>query len=115
MPRDRPQLAHTRRTALNPNRPLGSAKIVHPFHPLRGQQFAVLKVRTVSGIETLCLHDKELGSLAVPRDWTDWALPGSRALPGEQQLVIDAWGLVALAELTIAVRADFSVDRGIVP
>ena len=110
------RLAHTKRTALIPNQPLGSAQIVHPFHPLRGQQFAVLKARTVSGIETLCLHHKELGSLAVPRDWTDWAPPGSQALPGEHQLVIDAWSLIALAELTIALRnRDFYLDRGIGP
>src|SRR6516164_2506555 len=37
------------------SRPLGSAEITHPFHPLRGQRFVVLKVRTVSGVET-CLH-----------------------------------------------------------
>jgi hypothetical protein len=75
-----------------------------------------VKIRTVSGIETLWLHHKEKGSLAVPRDWTDWARPGSQVLPGEQQLVIDAWDLVALAELIIALRAgDFSVDRGFGP
>jgi hypothetical protein len=83
---------------------LGSAEIVHPFHPLRAQQFAVLKVRMVSGIETLCLHHKELGALAVPRDWTNWALPGSQAWSAEEQLLIDAWGLVALVELVVALE-----------
>ena len=114
--RDRKWLAHTKRTALNRNRSLGSAEIVHPFHPLRGQQFAVLKMRTVSGIETLCLHHKELGSLAVPRDWTNWARPGSQGWSGEAQLLIEPWGLLALVELVVALRIDvFYVDRGIVP
>src|SRR5436190_17916334 len=47
---------HTRRTALLANHPLGSAEITHPFHPRRGQRFVVLKVRRVSGVETLSLR-----------------------------------------------------------
>jgi hypothetical protein len=78
---------------------LGSAEIVHPFHPLRGQRFAVLKVRTVAGVETLSLRHQELGSMAVPREWTNWAPPGSQVCSGDQQLLADAWSLIALAEL----------------
>jgi hypothetical protein len=105
-------LAHTKRTALYPSRPLGSAEIVHPFHPLRGQQFSVLKVRKVSGVETLSLHHNELGSIAVPREWTNWAPPGSRACLGERRLLADPWGLVALAELVTALgMRNFEVDR----
>jgi len=39
---------------------LGSAEITHPFHVLRGQRFAVLKVRKVSGVETLSLRHAEI-------------------------------------------------------
>jgi hypothetical protein len=85
---------------------------VHPFHPLRGQQFSVLKVRKVSGVATLSLYYNELGSIAVPREWTNWASPGSRASLGEQRLLADPWGLVALAELVTALRMrNFEVDR----
>jgi hypothetical protein len=92
---------------------LGSAEIVHPFHPLRGQQFAVLKVRKISGVETLSLHHKELGSIAVPREWTSWAPPGSQASSGEEEgLLADAWSLVTLAELVTALLlGNFEVDR----
>jgi hypothetical protein len=48
---------------------LGSAEVTHPFHPLRGQRFVVLKVRTVSGIETLSLRHHELGSFGMARAW----------------------------------------------
>jgi hypothetical protein len=34
----------------------------------------------------------------MPRDWTDWAPIGAQACPGEP-LVIDVFGLLALAEL----------------
>src|ERR1700694_1856218 len=70
---------HTPRTALRSNRPLGSAEVVHPFHPLRGQRFVVLKVRSVSGVETLSLRHTDLGSFALPREWTDWGPPGAEA------------------------------------
>src|SRR5438105_2460693 len=81
------------RTALRSSRPLGSAEITHPFHPLRGQRFVVLKVRTVSGVETLSLRQAELGSFAVAREWTDWAPPGAQAVPSDgKALLIDASG-----------------------
>src|SRR6516162_10288905 len=87
---------YRRRTANNG----GSAEITHPFHPLRGQRFVVLKVRTVSGVETLSLRQAELGSFAVAREWTDWAPPGAQAVPSDgKALLIDASGLLALDQL----------------
>ncbi|MGO8809891.1 MAG: DUF5372 family protein [Candidatus Sulfotelmatobacter sp.] len=47
----------------------------HPFHPLRGQSFPVLKKRRVAGIDTLILRGLEHGSFSVAREWTDWADP----------------------------------------
>jgi hypothetical protein len=80
---------------------------------LRGQQFVVLKVRTISGVETLSLRHPDLGSLAMPRDWTDWAPPGTQARLNDGRLLIDAPGLIALAELLILSLAadDFGLDR----
>src|ERR1700730_52877 len=57
------------RTALRLRQPLGSAEVTHPFHPLRGHRFVVLKVRRVSGVETLSLRHADLGSFAMPREW----------------------------------------------
>jgi hypothetical protein len=91
---------------------LGSAEVVHPFHPLRGRRFVVLKVRTVSGVETLSLRHTDLGSFAMPREWTDWAPPGSQTCSDDQQLVIDAFGLIALADLLASLGSgDFKVDQ----
>jgi hypothetical protein len=87
------------RTALLPRPPLGSAEITHPFHPFRGERFVVLKVRKVSGIETLSLRQAEFGSFAMPREWTDWGPPETQAaVVGSQLLLIDALGLLALTE-----------------
>jgi hypothetical protein len=62
-------------TAHDSSAPSGSVEIVHPFHPLRGKQFAVLKSRVVRGVECLVLKGSESGTFAVPRDWTDQARP----------------------------------------
>src|ERR1700683_3583441 len=88
-----------RRTALLSSQPLGSAEVVHPFHPLRGKRFDVLKTRRVAGIERLSLQDPILGSFAMPREWTDWASPDERARARGSSLVVDTFGLVDLAEL----------------
>jgi hypothetical protein len=91
---------------------LGFAEVVHPVHPLRGQRFVVLKIRRVSGVEMLSLRHPEFGSFAMPREWTDRAPPDKQAHAGGAPLVIDVFGLVALAELIACLDvADFGVDR----
>jgi hypothetical protein len=92
---------------------LGSAEITHPFHPLRGQRFVVLKIKEVAGVEILSLRHAELGSLAVRREWTDWAAPGTSPEPirGQQQLLTDAPGLLALADLISSLKRKRTLDR----
>ncbi|MEM5390104.1 Y4bD/Y4pK family protein, partial [Paraburkholderia phymatum] len=63
------------RTAQALNEHLGWAEICHPFHPLKGQRFPVLKRRRVSGIETLIVGHAKRGSFSIPREWTDWGSP----------------------------------------
>jgi hypothetical protein len=101
-----PRSARLLRTTHWPGQPLGSAEITHPFHPLRGHQFVVLKIRKVSGVETLSLRHAERGSFGVPREWTDWAPPGSPSEPinGQQPLLFDAVGALALSELVCSLR-----------
>ena len=68
-------------TALNHNPPWRSAKVTHPYHPLRGRSFPVLKSRTVSGVQTLILRGTRGGTFAIAQEWTDWAEPSpSRSL-----------------------------------
>ena len=54
---------------------MGWAEIRHPFHPLRGQHFQVLKTRRIGGVDTLILREPARGSFSVAREWTDWADP----------------------------------------
>ena len=50
-------------------------EITHPFHPLRGQRFQILRIRRVSSIETLVLAGSCLGTFSVHKEWTDKAPP----------------------------------------
>jgi Family of unknown function (DUF5372) len=79
---------------------LGSIEVTHPFHPLRGQKFVVLKLRTVSGVTTLSVRHPDLGSFAIREDWTDWSVSAS---PSSRSLMIDVFGLAALAEIVEAI------------
>jgi len=50
---------------------LGWAVVTHPFHPLLGQRFHILKSRICSGHPTLVLEGGECGTFSVLREWTD--------------------------------------------
>jgi hypothetical protein len=78
---------------------LGWATVTHPFHPLLGKRFLVLKVRQVGGRDVLSLFDEHLGTAALPRQWTDQADPPPYAALREQAPILDARRLLELAEL----------------
>ena len=91
---------------------MGFATVTHPFHRLRGQTFEVLKVRRLSGQESLSLRHPERGTFAMLSNWTDWAPPGASPSPGRESLLVDAFGLVQLAELVAWLKlGDEGVDR----
>src|SRR5271157_902405 len=62
-------------TALEHSEHLGWAEIRHPYHPLRGQRFPVLKKRRIAGKDTLILRGLDCGTFSIAREWTDWGDP----------------------------------------
>jgi Family of unknown function (DUF5372) len=92
-------LGQTIQTALVANPALGCALITHPFHPLSGQRFPILKTRKIGGREVLTLYDKDRGSVSIPRDWTDQAVlppyPGAM----EPAPILDVGCLLKLHDL----------------
>jgi hypothetical protein len=91
---------------------LGWAEVRHPFHPLKGQRFPVLKTRRVGCIETLILRESTRGSIAVRREWTDWdATTACGAAMPPQQLALES--LLELAKLVDDLRhpAPAEIDR----
>ena len=92
-------MGRSTRTALDPSSPLGWAEIRHPFHPLRGQRFEVLKKRRIAGVDTLILRELKRGSFSVAREWTDWADPSLSDSLGCPPRRLDAQSLLELAGL----------------
>ena len=78
---------------------MGWATITHPFHPLRGQRFEVLKTRRVAGTDTLILRHPDRGSYAVAREWTDWGLPEASIGPSETSCKFAVEALLQLTDL----------------
>jgi hypothetical protein len=92
-------LGRLTQTALEHSEHLGWAEIRHPYHPLHGQRFPVLKKRRIAGNETLILRGLDCGTFSVAREWTDWADPSpadSLKLPLRR---LDAQSLLALVTL----------------
>ena len=73
---------------------------MHPFHPLRGQRFTVLKSRIVRGVECLVLKGSESGTFAVRRDWTDQARPNSYRDAGVKVGFLELESLLSIVELS---------------
>ena len=82
--------------------------ITHPFHPLKGQRFAILKIRKMGALEVLSLYDDKRGSLPIPRDWTDQALFSPHEGLIEPAPILDARCLLKLQDLVRA--ATKSID-----
>ena len=109
-------------TALVHSSPWGWAEIVHPFHPLRGRRFEVLKKRRIAGVDTLILRELERGTLSIPREWTDWADPSpydASTLPPHRLAADCLFELVALLDALAASPPSFpgkdtkkSIDKG---
>jgi hypothetical protein len=78
---------------------LGWAEIRHPFHPLRGQRFQILKARRIAGIDTFLLRELDRGTFSIAREWTDWADPSPYCALGLSPRRLDAGSLFELATL----------------
>lgn len=88
---------------------MGWAEVCHPFHPLQGQRFPVLKTRRLSGRETLILREPTRGSVSVLREWTDWAEPSVLTVPGEQPRRFALEPLLELVKLVESLSRELDV------
>ena len=103
------------RTAHDPIPHLGWAEIRHPFHPLRGQRFEVLKKRRIGGVDTLILRELERGTFSIAREWTDWADLSPRDLADVSPRRLDAESLFELVALLdqLATTNNSGTKRGL--
>jgi len=78
------------------------AEISHPFHPLRGKRFLVLRRRKCGGQEILTLKDPTRGPFCVPLAWTDLSQPTEKEGPKEP--LLDFHKLLELATLISSLK-----------
>ena len=92
---------------------MGWTEVRHPFHPLKGQRFPVLKTRRVAGTETLILREPTRGSIAVRREWTDWDAATASAADAMPPRLLAFESLLELAKLVDDLRhpAPAEIDR----
>jgi hypothetical protein len=93
------------------NQPLGWARITHPFHPLCGKNFPILKARRVAGVDRLSLRGSPDGSLAIPLEWTDQAPPSAFEHLGMQAPILDTRRLLELVELVQQLKGKTETNR----
>ena len=109
----RAPLGRSARTTLDHSSHLGWAEIRHPFHPLRGQRFEVLKRRRISGVDTLILRELARGSFSVAVEWTDWADPSWYDALGLSPHRLEGnslFELVTLLEQLVGIQSDNKKD-----
>jgi hypothetical protein len=92
------------------NEPSGSVEIVHPFHPLLGKRFPILKARCVGGVDCLILQGSQSGTFSVPRDWTDRATPDEYRDASVPPLIVMLDALMNLAQLLNALQNKNEID-----
>lgn len=61
-------MARQQQKALDHSRDLGTATILHPYHPLYGQSFPILKIRKVDGQRRYSLRSED-DIFSVPESW----------------------------------------------
>ncbi len=62
-------------TTIKNDQNLEYVEVAHPYHPLMGQKFKILKTYKNGGQEIFSLHNPTSGNFSIPRDWTDRAFP----------------------------------------
>jgi hypothetical protein len=91
---------------------LGWAEITHPFHPLRGQRFLVLRRRRISGVETVSLRGNSDETICVPREWTDLSDVSPLFGLGAASLVLEFGHLLVLAQLVDEIAPSRQKKKG---
>jgi len=88
-------------------RPLELVTITHPFHPLRGQQVEIIRVRRGTDPDIVVRHP-DGSHAAVAMSWTDYAVPTGMEPPSTSTPphLLDFTGLRQAVQLIARIRQD---------
>jgi len=88
---------------------LGWVTVTHPFHPLRGQQVEVVRIRSGADPDLIVRHpDGRHAAIAV--DWTDYAALPDIDPPPIPPNLLDFDGLWQAAQLIERIRREGRVS-----
>ena len=77
---------------------MGSLTITHPYHPLKGQSYDILKIKKINGERRYSLRvDDDV--VCVPESWTDRCIVHQIDLSEDRHLPFSAAELAELAGL----------------
>ena len=85
--------------------PLELVTIIHPFHPLRGQQVEVIRVRRGTDPDIIVRHP-DGSHAAVAMSWTDYAIPAGVEPPSSPPHLLEFTGLRQAVQLIARIRQD---------
>ena len=74
-------------------------RIIHPFHPLSGQQFICVGERSGRCGKRLLLQVDDRFVRLIPRQWTDLAVPDPEVVMGKSQALFRVTDLLDLEQL----------------
>jgi hypothetical protein len=80
-------------------------RITHPFHPLSGQQFALVTYRHSFGDHRVCFHDADGRLRSIPVAWTSLVAPDPAVLLAAGRAPFRVGDLLAVARLLPALTA----------
>lgn len=72
---------------------------MHPFHPLRGQQFDLIEVRQCWGLERVYYHDEQGRLARMPAEWTTAVEPDPYVVVSAGRSLFRVGDLLRLVEL----------------
>ena len=81
---------------------MGNATITHPFHPLCGQGYELLKIKEVNGTRLYSLRT-DSGVMCVPESWTDRKVQPEN-VQNSRKIPFDALTLRELAQFIQAIE-----------
>lgn len=83
------------------------AEITHPFHPLCGEKFPILRSRKLEQRDVLSLKGSHRGTIIVPREWTDKADPNPYGCLDSPASILSYECLCAVADIVATIRVKF--------
>jgi hypothetical protein len=74
-------------------------RVIHPFHPLSGQDFELVAYRQNWGEDRVHLHDESGQLFSLPAAWTDVAVPDPFVVVTAGRCPFTVDGLLAVTDL----------------